>query len=213
MHENKNMKALILYDSRSSTGSTESIIDSIGLSLAESGFYVEKAKCKATADYSFVKDFDLVILGAPVYYFIVASQLSGSLIHGNLKKNLNRKKVALFLTCGSSESVAALLYLPQLKVHLIRNKILAEKIFAPDALLDGTVEQFVEDVLLQYNKRAKSRVLSAKWTDEAQEWFQSMPSFMQGQFRTMAEEYAEDMGYAEITLAVLEEARDNLGGT
>ena len=207
------MKALILYDSRTLSGSTESIIDSIGQSLAESGFYVEKAKCKATADYSFVKDFDLVILGAPVYYFIVASQLSGALIHGNLKKNLKRKKVALFLTCGSSETLAAVLYLPQLKVHLIRNKILVEKIFAPDALSEGAVEQFAEDVLFQYHKTFKSRGLSAKWTEEAQEWFQSMPSFLQGKFRTMAEEYAEDMGYKEITLEVLEEARDNLGGS
>ena len=207
------MKAVILYDSRSIGGSTEAIIDAIGLSLAESGVYVEKAKCKATADYSFVRDFDLVILGAPVYYFIVASQLLGSLIHGNLKKNLKRKKIALFLTCGSRESLAAVLYLPQLKIHLISNKILTEKIFAFDALANGTVDLFVEDVLFQYNKTGKSRTLSAKWTDEAQEWFQSMPSFMQGKFRTMAEEYAEEMGYKEITLAVLEEARDTLGGT
>jgi menaquinone-dependent protoporphyrinogen IX oxidase len=138
------MKALILYDSRSSAGSTESIIDSIGLSLAESGFYVEKAKCKATADYSFVKDFDLVILGAPVYNFIVASQLLGALIQGNLKINLKRKKIALFLTCGSSQSTATLFYLPQLKIHLIRNKILVEKIFAPDAFSDGDlIDSFV----------------------------------------------------------------------
>ncbi|TLU81561.1 MAG: protochlorophyllide oxidoreductase [Chlorobium sp.] len=207
------MKAVILYDSRTSNGSTEAIIDSIGLSLAESGFYVEKAKCKAAADYSFVKDFDLVILGAPVYYFVVASQLLGSLIQGNLKTCLKRKKIALFLNCGSSEPVAALLYLPQLKMHLIRNKILVEKIFAPAALVDGSVDSFVEDLLFQYHKPPKSKVLSAKWTVEAQEWFQSMPAFMQGKFRTMAEEYAEQMGYQEITLAVLVEARDNLGGT
>ena len=67
--------------------------------------------------------------------------------------------------------------------------------------------------MLQYNKPPKSKVLSAKWTAEAQDWFQSMPSFMQGKFRTMAEEYAEEMGYKEITLQVLAEARDNLGGT
>ena len=207
------MKAVILYDSKNSGGSTEAVIDSIGLSLAESGFYVEKAKCTATADYSFVKDFDLVVLGAPVYYFVVAPQLLGAFIHGNLKKSLKRKKVALFLACGSSEPLATLLFLPQLKMHLMRNKILAEKIFTPDALADGTVDSFVEEVLFQYNKAPKSRVLSAKWTDEAREWFQSMPAFMQGKFKTMAEEYAEEMGYKEITLAVLEEARDNLGGT
>ncbi|MEI7824049.1 MAG: flavodoxin domain-containing protein [Chlorobiaceae bacterium] len=208
------MKAVILYDSRTATGSTEAVIDAIGLSLAESGVYVEKAKCRAMADYSFVKDFDLVILGAPVYYFIVASQLLGALIQGNLKKNLKRKKIALFLTCGSSESTAALLYLPQLKIHLIRNKILAEKIFAPDTFSEGDgVDLFVEEILYEFNRGPKSKALSAKWTDEAQEWFQSMPSFMQGKFRTMAEEYAEEMGYKEITLAVLEEARDTLGGT
>ena len=141
-------------------------------------------------------------------------QLLGALIQGNLKKNLKRKKIALFLTCGSSESTAALLYLPQLKIHLIRNKILAEKIFAPDAFLEGDgIDAFVEEILYEFNRGPKSKVLSAKWTDEAQEWFQSMPSFMQGKFRTMAEEYAEEMGYKEITLAVLEEARDTLGGT
>ena len=207
------MKAVILYDSKTSGGATEALIDSIGLSLAESGFYVEKAKCKARADYSFIKDFDLVILGAPVYNFIVASQLLGSLIQGNLKKCLKRKKIALFLTCGSSQPVAALLYLPQLKVHLMGNKILAEKILTVNAFPDGAVDSFVEDILLQYNKSPKSKVLSAKWTVEAQDWFQSMPSFMQGKFRTMAEEYAEEMGYKEITLQVLAEARDNLGGT
>ncbi len=207
------MKAIILYDSRSAAGSTEDVVDSIGLSLVESGFYVEKAKCTAIADYRFVKGFDLVVLGAPVYNFVVASQLLGAFIHGNLKKSLKSKKVALFLICGSSEPMAALLYLPQLKMHLMRNKILAEKIFAPDALSDGTVDSFVEEVLIQYHKEPKSRALSEKWTDEAQEWFQSMPSFMQGTFKTMAEEYAEEMGYKEITLEVLAEARDNLGGT
>lgn len=207
------MKAVILYDSKTATGTTEAIIDVIGQNLADSGVYVEKAKCKAMADYSFVKDFDLVIIGAPVYYFIVASQLLGALIHGNLKKNLKRKKIALFLTCGSTETVAAVLYLPQLKIHLVRNKILAEKIFAPDALSDREVlDSFVEEVLHQYNKSLKSRGLSAKWSEEAQECFQSIPSFMQDKFRTVAEEYADDMGYKEITLAVLEEARDTLGG-
>jgi hypothetical protein len=206
------MKAVILYDSKTSGGATEALIDSIGLSLAESGFYVEKAKCKALADYSFIKDFDIVVLGAPVYYFIVASQLLGALIQGNLKKCLKRKKIALFLTCGSSESVATLLYLPQLKMHLLRNKILAEKIFALDTFPDGAVDSFVEDILLQYNKSPKSKVLSAKWTAEAQDLFQSLPSFVQGKFRTAAEEFAEEMGYKEITLEVLAEARDNRGG-
>jgi len=128
------MKAVILYDSRKQGGSTEALIDAVGLKLAESGVYVEKAKCKALADYSFIRDFDLVILGAPVYYFIVSSQLLGALNYGNLKANLKRKKVALFLTCGSPESMANVLYLPQLKIHLVSNKILVEKIFPPDVL-------------------------------------------------------------------------------
>jgi len=208
------MKAVILFDSRTKSGSTEAVVDAVGLKLAESGVYVEKAKCIAAADYSFIKDFDLVILGAPVYYFLVSSQLLGALIHGNLQKNLKRKRIALFLTCASSESMAAVLYMPQLKIHLIRNKILVEKIFAPDAFSDGDlIDSFVDDLLYEYNRGPKSNVLSAKWTEEAQECYQSMPSFVQEKFRTMAEEYAKDMGYKEITLAVLEEARGSIGAT
>lgn len=207
------MKALILYDSRTSSGSTDAIIDTIGMSLAESGVYVEKARCKATADYSFVRDFDIIILGAPVYYFIVSTQLFGSLAYGNLKKNLHRKKIALFLTCGSPESVATALYLPQLKVHLIRNKILAEKIFPPNVLSNvELIDLFVEEILHEYNRAKRSRVLSAKWTEESQEWLQTIPGFLQEKFRVMAEEYAEKKGYQEITLEMLEDARDEMGG-
>ena len=207
------MKALILYDSRTSSGSTDAIIDTIGMSLAESGVYVEKARCKATADYSFVRDFDVIILGAPVYYFIVSTQLFGSLAYGNLKKNLHRKKIALFLTCGSPESVATALYLPQLKVHLIRNKILAEKIFPPNVLSNvELIDLFVEEILHEYNRAKRSRVLSAKWTEESQEWLQTIPGFLQEKFRVMAEEYAEKKGYQEITLEMLEDARDEMGG-
>ncbi|MCF8292146.1 MAG: flavodoxin domain-containing protein, partial [Chlorobium sp.] len=112
------MKAVILYDSKTQGGSTEVLIDSIGQLLAESGLYVEKAKCIATADYSFVKEFDIVILGAPVYNFVVSPQLLGAFLQGNLKKHLKKKRVALFLTCGTPESMAAVFYLPQLKIHL-----------------------------------------------------------------------------------------------
>jgi flavodoxin len=206
------MKAVILYDSKSAGGSTEAIVDAIGLGLVDAGVSVEKAKCKASADYSFVKEFDIVILGAPVYYFVVASQLLGSMIHGDLKKNLNRKKIALFLTCGSSESIGAVLYMPQLKMHLIRNKILAEKIFAPDALSNGTIDLFVEDVMRQYKKTLPSRRRSSIWSDEALAHLQSAPAFIQGKFRTLAEEYAEERGYKEITLEMLEEARSEFEG-
>jgi hypothetical protein len=209
------MKAVILYDSRTTGGSTEAIIDTIGLRLAESGVYVEKAKCKAAADYGFVKEFDIVILGAPVYYFLVSSQLLGALIQGNLKKNLKRKKIALFLTCGSPEPMATVLYLPQLKIHLVRNKILAEKIIAPGALSVGeTIDGFVDDLLSEYQKTRKRRgpSHSVEWSDEAWQLLQSIPSFMRGKFKTIAEEYAEDMGLNEITVAVLMAAKDELEG-
>jgi multimeric flavodoxin WrbA len=209
------MKAVILYDSKTAGGSTEAIIDTMGQRLAESGFYVEKAKCKATADYSFVQEFDLVILGAPVYYFLVASQLLASLIQGNLKKSLKRKKIALFLTCGSSESMGTVLYLPQLKIHLVRNKILVEKIISTGALSQSEIiEEFVDELLYEYDRcqRKKERTLNAEWTEEALDFLHSIPSFMQGKFKTLAEEYAVDMGYSEITVEMLMAAKSKLQG-
>ena len=133
------MKAIILFDSKTSGGSTDRLIDSIGQKLAETGAYVEKAKCKSTGDYSFVKDFDVVIMGAPIYYLVVSSELLGALMQSNLKSCLQGKKIALFLTCGSPELMANLLYLPQLKLNLIGSTILAEKIFAPDQISDQAV--------------------------------------------------------------------------
>ncbi|MCG8345053.1 MAG: protochlorophyllide oxidoreductase, partial [Chlorobiales bacterium] len=56
------MKTIILYDTRSVGGSTDRFVDALGKSLAETGAYVEKGKCKATADYSFLQDFDVVIM-------------------------------------------------------------------------------------------------------------------------------------------------------
>jgi hypothetical protein len=205
------MKAVILYDSKTAGGFTEAIIDTIGQQLAESGVYVEKAKCRAMADYSFVREFDIVILGAPVYYFLVSSQLLAALIQGNLKKNLKRKKVALFLTCGSPESMAAVLYLPQLKIHLVGNKILAEKIIAPGALAESeTIEEFVDDLLHEYQKTSRERFGAVEWADEATELLHSIPSFMRSKIKSVAEEYAEEMGYREITVAVLMAAKDEL---
>jgi multimeric flavodoxin WrbA len=150
------MKAIILFDSKTSGGSTEKLIDSIGRHLAERGAYVEKAKCKSTGDYSFVKDFDVVILGSPIYYLIVASELLGALLQSNLKSCLKGKKIALFLTCGSPEMMANLLYLPQLKLNLIGSDILAEKIFAPDQLADQSViAQYVDELTNAYAKTSK----------------------------------------------------------
>ncbi len=145
------MKAIILFDSKTSGGSTEQLIDSIGRKLAETGAYVEKAKCKATGDYSFVKEFDVVIMGAPVYYLLVASELLGALLQSNLKSCLQGKKIALFLTCGSPELMANLLYLPQLKLNLIGSTIIAEKIFAPDQLSDqNAIASYVDGLNRAY---------------------------------------------------------------
>jgi len=147
------MRAIILYDSKTSGGSTDRLIDTIGRKLAESGAYVEKAKCKSTADYSFVKDFDVVIMGAPIYYLLVASELLGALLQSNLKSCIQGKKIALFLTCGSPELMANLLYLPQLKLNLIGSTIIAEKIFAPDQLSDpAVIGKFVDAVNEAYRK-------------------------------------------------------------
>jgi multimeric flavodoxin WrbA len=148
------MKAIILFDSKTSGGSTEKLIDSIGLKLAETGAYVEKAKCKTTGDYSFVKEFDVVILGAPIYYLVVASELLGALLQSNLKSCLQDKKIALFLTCGSPEVMANLLYLPQLKLNLLGSTIIAEKIFAPDQLSDQKViANYVDELNKAYQSQ------------------------------------------------------------
>ncbi|MEI7825793.1 MAG: flavodoxin domain-containing protein [Chlorobiaceae bacterium] len=148
------MKAIILFDSKTSGGSTEKLIDSIGQKLAETGAYVEKAKCKTTGDYSFVKEFDVVIMGAPIYYLLVASELLGALLQSNLKSCLQGKKIALFLTCGSPELMANLLYLPQLKLNLIGSTIIAEKIFAPDQLSDQTViAKYVDELNAAYKSK------------------------------------------------------------
>ena len=205
------MKAIILYDTRSVGGSTDRFVDALGSSLAESGAYVEKGKCKATADYSFVQDFDVVIMGAPVYYMIVSSELLGALIQSNLKRYLRRKKVALFLACGSPEPMAYMMYLPQLKLHLVRNKILAEKVFAPQELSnEQAIDEFVTNITQEYKKALKTRNNSLKWTEEAQELLARIPPFFRNRIRIAAEEYAEEMGYREITANVIDEAKAEL---
>ena len=149
----RQMRAIILYDSRSTGGSTDKLIDAIGQQLAETGAYVEKARCKATADYSFVSDFDVVILGAPVYYLVVSSQLLGALVQSNLRAALKGKKVALFVICGSPEPMANFLYLPQLKMNLENPVILAEKVFSPDQTSDPkAIAEFTTNILDAYGK-------------------------------------------------------------
>lgn len=209
----RQMRAIILYDSRTSGGSTERLTDSIGEELAETGAYVEKARCKATGDYSFLQDFDVVIMGAPIYYLLVSSQLLGALIQSNLKQYLKRKKIALFLTCGSPEPMATLLYLPQLKMHLVRNRILAERIFSPQQLSDPeTIESFVEDLANAYKKELRKRSASMQWTSEALMMLEAIPSFFRNRIKLATEEYAEEMGYTEITVEVVEEAKAETGG-
>ncbi|NTW54807.1 MAG: protochlorophyllide oxidoreductase [Chlorobaculum sp.] len=149
----KPRKAIILYDSMSVGGSTDKLIDSIGRNLAEAGAYVEKARCKPNADYSFVEEFDLVLLGAPIYYLLVASKLSGSLSQSNLRAALKGKKVALFVICGSPEPMAHFLYLPQLKMHLENPVILAEKVFSPAETSDPkAIAEFTMNILDAYGK-------------------------------------------------------------
>ena len=188
------------------------LIDSIGQQLAESGLYVEKAKCIATADYSFIKEFDIVILGAPVYNFIVSPQLLGAFLQGNLKKHLKKKRVALFLTCWTAESMAAVFYLPQLKMHLLTNRILVEKIFHPvESSSDNAIESFVDDLLKQYERSIGSRNKSIIWSDEAQDWLEVVPGFLREKIRSMAAEYAIMNGYKEITVEMLDIARHEIG--
>ena len=146
-------KAIILYDSMSVGGSADRLIDAIGRNLVQAGAYVEKARCKPNADYSFVEEFDLVILGAPIYYLLVASKLSGSLSQSNLRAVLKGKKVALFVICGSPEPMAQFLYLPQLKMHLDNPVILAEKVFAPAETSDqNAIAEFTKNILDAYGK-------------------------------------------------------------
>ncbi len=146
-------RAIILYDSKSSGGSTDRFIDAVGKNLAESGLYVEKARCKENGDFSFVEEFDLVVMGAPIYYLLVSSQLFGALSRSNLKQVLKGKKIALFVACGSPEPMAHLLYLPQLKMNLENPVILAERVFSTDQLNDpAAAADFVGQIITAYER-------------------------------------------------------------
>jgi len=213
----RQMRAIILYDSRSTGGSTDRLIDSIGQQLAETGAYVEKARCKATADYSFVNDFDVVILGAPVYYLVVSSQLLGALVQSNLKRYLRNKNVALFVTCGSPEPMAQALYLPQLKIHLIRNRILAERVIAPhqigdEELIADFVEEIDEEYRLSTKPRTGFRSDKLQWSSEALEIISQMPPFFADKIKAALSVYAEKNGITCITPEVLDVARSSSMG-
>lgn len=204
----RQMKAIILYDSRSSGGSTDRLIDSIGQQLAENGAYVEKARCKANADYSFIHEFDVVIMGAPVYYMVVSSQLLGALLQSNLKRYLRHKNIALFLTCGSPEAMAQSVYMPQLKIHLMRNRILSEKIIAPHQIDDeDVIYDFVEEIEEGYRKSFKPRGGDLQWSDEALELIESAPPFFSDKIKAALVAYAEENGIRYITPEVLDDAR------
>lgn len=150
-------KAIILYDSISTGGSTDRFIDAVGTKLAEVGAYVEKARCREHGDYSFVEEFDVIVLGAPIYYLLVSSQLLGALSKSNLKKMLKGKKVALFVACGSPEPMAHLLYLPQIKMNLENPVILVERVFSPDQLKDTiAAADFVSQIVGNYEETLKS---------------------------------------------------------
>jgi multimeric flavodoxin WrbA len=210
----RQMRAIILYDSRSTGGSTDRLIDSIGQQLAETGAYVEKARCKATGDYSFVSNFDVVILGAPVYYLVVSSQLLGALVQSNLKRHLKNKNVALFVTCGSPEPMAQALYLPQLKIHLIRNRILAERVIAPHQIGDADlIAEFVEEIDNEYRiaSRPRSAFRSDKlqWSEDALEIVNQMPPFFSDKIKAALYTYAEQNGITLITPEVLDMARSS----
>lgn len=145
--ESARKRIIILYDSKTYGGSTDRFVDALGRRLAETGAYVEKARCKHNGDYSFLSEFDIVIMGAPVYYLMVSSELLGALLQSNLKQSLNGRQIALFLTCGSPELMANLLYMPQLKLNLIGQNIVTEKIFAPDQLANpDLITSFVENL-------------------------------------------------------------------
>jgi hypothetical protein len=195
----RQMRAIILYDSRSTGGSTDRLIDSIGQQLA---------------DYSFVSDFDVVILGAPVYYLVVSSQLLGALVQSNLKRCLKNKNIALFVTCGSPAAMAQTLYLPQLKIHLIRNRILAEKVIAPHQIGDEEIiADFVDEIDEGFRRSSRPRfgfrAEKLQWSPEARDLVSGLPPFFADKIKDALYKYAEANGITYITPEVLDAARSS----
>jgi hypothetical protein len=155
-----------------------------------------------------------VILGAPVYYLVVSSQLLGALVQSNLKRHLRNKSIALFVTCGSPEAMAQTLYLPQLKIHLIRNRILAEKVIAPHQIADEEViADFVEEIEEGFRRASRPRhgfrADKLQWSNEAQEMISQMPPFFADKIKAALTVYAEQNGITCITPEVLDMARSS----
>jgi len=123
------MNAIILFDSQSSGGSTDRIIDTIGQELAKRDIYVEKGKVLPQADYSFLDEFDLVLIGSPIYNLRLSENLGAAIIQSNLISKLEGKKIALFVICGGPELSADILYLPQLQIPLMNKDVIATKAF------------------------------------------------------------------------------------
>lgn len=130
------MKAIILFDCYQRGGKTEQIIDAIGQEFVKSGMYVEKGLIVPNADYGFLEEFDLVIIGSPIYNLMLSKNVGTTLAQGNITKNLEGKKVGVFVICGGPEISAELLYLPQFKIALLKHDIIAEKAFGMESKED-----------------------------------------------------------------------------
>jgi predicted O-methyltransferase YrrM len=150
------MKAIILYDSLSVGGSTDKLIDSFGLRLAELGATVEKARTIPHADYSFVEEFDTVIIGSPIYNFMLAKNLVDTFKESNLLAHLKGKNVATFIICGGPEVIAPLLYESQLQYQLTGQHIVAGEIFGMSKKDDPTAPvKFAETIFEKATVPAK----------------------------------------------------------
>lgn len=123
------MNAIILYDALTTGGTTDRIITSIGETLAAKGVYIEKAKVVPHADYSFLNEFDVIILGSPIYNFTPSPDLVAAFGNTNLLASMEGKPVAYFIICGGPELTAEVLYKPQFLLRLRRQNIIADKIF------------------------------------------------------------------------------------
>ena len=68
----------------------------------------------------------------------------------------------------------------------------------------GREDAFVESA-------APSRPAAPRWTSDAEERLAKVPGFVRGMVKKIYREYAEERGIAEITPAVMDKARTELG--